>query len=238
VTAKIAEQLLKTPRRRNFSYPDLGPNTFPSHYQEAQHMESMPSATRADILTYRDNKRKSRGISPAPSPRSTHSMTSLSTRPPAIGTTLLDSDVRIFGNRSDKAETLINKLENSLLSTPTTGHPDSLRTKDQHWTYSDISKMFDEAKKSCLDDYVQLTKYREVTKATSDELQTKVAERLAQLRSELQQDIEDAAKAHDDAAATTAECDDVNPEQLKFSGEEIPSHVSPAALVRHRGPCG
>ena len=89
-----------------------------------------------------------------------------------------------------------------------------------------------------LADYVQLTRHREVTKVTSEDYKTKVAQRLTKLQGELQQDSLDAALAHDSARGNSGVSSDSAVGQFKFSGEEIPSHVSPAALVRRKGPCG
>ena len=234
VPDNIAQQLLRAPSSQQFRSPDYGPDTFPSHYQEAKYMDTLPACTRADVITYRKNKRKSTLSSPEPKRRSVCARTDTTT-PPRIGTTLLDSDVQMFGSRSDGAQTLIGNLEESLLATPTQRAEGSLRTKDQQRTYTDISKMFEQARLSCLEDYVQLTRHRDLTKDTSDDYKSKVMERLTKLQRQLKQDSLDAALAYDSARGNAT---DSHAGALKFSGEEIPSHFSPQANVRRRGPCG
>ena len=233
----IAQQLLGSPGSQHVRLPEYGRDTFPSHYLEAKYMDTLPACTRADVVTYRNNKRKSTSSSPSPARRSVRARLDATT-PPNVGTTLLDSDVQIFGSRSDGAETLLGRLEESLLATPTQRPPGSLRTKDQQRTYTDISKMFEQVRLSCLEDYVQMTRHRDITKVTSDDYKSKVMERLNNLQRQLQQDSLDAAQGHDRARVNGNAEADSHVGDLKLSGEENPSYISPQALVRRRGPCG
>ena len=190
-------------------------------------MMQLGTSTRADIIRYREDKTVAQSTS--------EKVPSFRKSPPesGYGTTLIEEDMATFGKLSDKAQQLKDKLEESMLTTPVGRKLGQLTTKTQQRLYTQVEKKFDETKSGVLQQFQEMTKHHGSDEKTIERVANECIDIIGKCDTHLHNAL-DAVIERSNVQAS----DKSRPGQLKLSGEEESSYVSPACLLRRKGAAG
>jgi len=228
ITDVVARHLLNPSNRRAHGFPWLGKDTLPSHYVEARHMMKCETCTRADLILYRKQKASSsKAVSGSTSANAKNVV-----RSGPYGNTLIESDLTTIGHLTPGAQKLQQQLEESTLTTPVGRKVGQLRTKTEQSLYSKIENHFTNAQASVLHEFTQLTKHN-----VNDGKIKRAAQECVDAIKDCEERLNDILhrSAYSPLKTDTASS---RPGQLKLSGEEERSYVSPDRMRRRRGAIG
>ena len=140
---------------------------------------------------------------------------------------------------SSPARELHRKLESSVITSPLGHKIGQMNTRGLQNMYADLNKRCDNAKTSLLSDFNQLSKHHNVCEEKMKELHQNCLAHISDFTEKLDREMKVAM------ANSATEIGDARPSQkgaasgeLKLSGEENPSYVSPSHNLQFRGPMG